>query len=532
MKKSKDTSARPLLSFFGGAASLSLAAVTVKLFGLLYKLPMARVIGDEGMGYVNTAYTVYSFFYLLATAGVPKAISMMTAECRARGDGAEERRILQVALRTFFAAGVVGFALLFFFADALSLRIGNQNAAQTMRAVAPSVLFVAVGGVLRGALAGNGRLLPIALSELISGAAKPAFGLLFALLCVRRGLPLPTVSACSTLGITLGSFFATVLLVFFYAADIRQKEENADNNTGQNKKEGESVLKRILHVALPVTASSAVMSLSSLADLALINRRLVSIGYTEVEATALYGNYTTLALPMFHLIAAVIAPISVAALPLLTARRAVGDEGGLQRLIATTLSAVAFISVPSAMMLMLLGEPILTLLFPSASARVAAPLLVALAPAAVFMSLLTAVNTALEAMGCVRAPLFSMGLGAAVKIAVGYFMIGDARFGILGAPVGTCLSYIAGLFLSLLLFRRRGGEVSSLLGALLRPTVFALAASLGALSVYRLLLPLLPTVLATPISLIFGGGLYLVSFVIFGEKEILTKKIWQNTQNV
>ena len=53
----------------GGALSLTVSAVVVKIIGLIYKIPISSILGDEGMGYFNSAYTVYAFFYLLCTAG-------------------------------------------------------------------------------------------------------------------------------------------------------------------------------------------------------------------------------------------------------------------------------------------------------------------------------------------------------------------------------------------------------------------------------------------------------------------------------
>ena len=59
-----------------GAVSLTVSVFIVKLLGFLYKLPISRLLGDEGMGYFNTAYAIYGFFYILCTAGVPKAMTV------------------------------------------------------------------------------------------------------------------------------------------------------------------------------------------------------------------------------------------------------------------------------------------------------------------------------------------------------------------------------------------------------------------------------------------------------------------------
>ena len=71
-----------------GALSLTISTLIVKFLGLIYKVPLSYILSDEGMGYFNSAYTVYTFFYIICTAGVPKAISILTA--KAEEDGKRE----------------------------------------------------------------------------------------------------------------------------------------------------------------------------------------------------------------------------------------------------------------------------------------------------------------------------------------------------------------------------------------------------------------------------------------------------------
>ena len=41
-----------------GALSLSVAAILVKIMGVIYKVPLSYILGDEGMGYFNSAYAL------------------------------------------------------------------------------------------------------------------------------------------------------------------------------------------------------------------------------------------------------------------------------------------------------------------------------------------------------------------------------------------------------------------------------------------------------------------------------------------
>ena len=63
-----------------GVAMLTVSTVIVKVIGLLYKIPMIRYLGEDGMGYFNSAYEIYTLFYIIATAGLPVAISIMVAK--------------------------------------------------------------------------------------------------------------------------------------------------------------------------------------------------------------------------------------------------------------------------------------------------------------------------------------------------------------------------------------------------------------------------------------------------------------------
>ena len=86
-----------LQSLVGGAFSLTLSTIIVKILGLIYKIPLSSLLGDEGMGYFNSAYTVYAFFYLLCTAGVPKAVMILISEAKAKGKDIEADKVVRVA---------------------------------------------------------------------------------------------------------------------------------------------------------------------------------------------------------------------------------------------------------------------------------------------------------------------------------------------------------------------------------------------------------------------------------------------------
>ena len=182
-------------NILGGTFSLTLSTIIVKLLGLIYKIPLSSILGDEGMGYFNSAYTVYAFFYLLCTAGVPKAVMIMVSEAKARGKECDEERVVKIAFAMFLLLGIFVTILFICFSDYLSSLIGNSKSAATMIAIAPSIIFISLSGVIRGYLSAHTRLLDVAVSQIIEGVGKLIFGLAFADLGRRLLLPLEIISA-------------------------------------------------------------------------------------------------------------------------------------------------------------------------------------------------------------------------------------------------------------------------------------------------------------------------------------------------
>ena len=59
-------------SFLQATVILGIATMLVKVLGAIFKIPLQRLIGDDGMGFYSTAYDIYLPIYSLAMAGFPE----------------------------------------------------------------------------------------------------------------------------------------------------------------------------------------------------------------------------------------------------------------------------------------------------------------------------------------------------------------------------------------------------------------------------------------------------------------------------
>lgn len=425
-----------------GAVWLGISALILKIIGVIYKVPMSYILGDEGMGYFNSAYTVYIFFYIIGSAGIPKAVSIL---CAKASDG-EAKNIFRVVFKIYFLIGFLLSFILIIFADFLAMLIGNDKSAFAMTVVAPSIFFVCLSGVIRGYLTGKMKFFPVAISELIGGISKLVLGLIFAYFAVKRGFSIHVVCGFSIFGITVGTFLGLIYLYIYY------KKESKDISEIYSQKR--KTLAEIFKIALPITLASALASIVNLIDLGIIMNRLEGQGYPESVRTVIYGNYTTLAVPMFGVITNLINSVALAALPAVSKSYSERKFDELNNSLASSFKIGFYIAFPSFVIFLIFPYELLSVLFESGSATLGAVFLSALAPGAFIYASLIVVNTALEGIGKVKEAMFSLALGAIVKGVISFLMIGTTFFGALGAPIGTVISYFVSLMFSLFILRK------------------------------------------------------------------------------
>ena len=135
--------------FVSGVLLLSLSTALVKVIGLAFKIPMLALLGADGMGYFNSAYEIYALLCVIATAGLPTALSMLISSARARGEGERIRRIFGSALSLFSVIGATGSVLMALLSKKLAEAIGNPDARLCIIAIAPTLLIICIASAHR-----------------------------------------------------------------------------------------------------------------------------------------------------------------------------------------------------------------------------------------------------------------------------------------------------------------------------------------------------------------------------------------------
>ncbi len=464
---------------------LTVSNLLVKVAGLLFKVPMNYIVGDAGMGYYNSAYSVYTLFYMLSTSGLPVALSVMVSEKRSQGNAAAAKLVYRLAMTLFFIIGLAVCLVMLVFPGLLAELIKSDRSAMSIAVAAPTMFFICISSAVRGYFQGCGNMIPTAVSQFIEAVGKLLIGVAAAAYAIRMGYAVHIVAAYGVAGLTLGSFAGMVYLLF--AKFIRRDRDLAvDCGEPQNdESRGRDILRRFVKISLPITVSASVMSLTNMIDTALIQRILQNSGMSEETAATLYGNYTSLAVPMFNLPPVLVYPIAYALVPAVAAAFASGRRAEAAERIESSVRYAILIGLPCAMGLSALSDPILCLLYKETSAHMASPLLTYLAPSSFFVCILAVTNSVLQACGQERKPVISMLAGAVVKCVFSVILL--RKFGIVGAPISTFICYLTVTVINLAYVVKYTGIRIAFGKTMLRPLAGSTLCSLTGVVVCRLL---------------------------------------------
>jgi len=423
-------------TFLQGAAILAATVAIVKVLGAIYKIPLGNLLGPTGYGYFNKAYSIFSIMLTLSTAGLPVAMSRLVAKADAEGNRQRIREIFVTAQTLFFALGAIATVVMFVFSKQIAARMDSPEVAYAIATLSPSVLLVCLTSSYRGYAQGHSNMTPTAVSQVIETLGKLIFGLGLAWYFVHNNYELQYSSAGAIFGVTIGSLLA--LLYIMFAVKVEKPAI-----TRQRDSKGDSVLKQLLFIGIPVTLGVLPQAIVALFDSFIITPRLTAGGWDFADTR--FGVFSQVQ-TLFNVPASFIVPITVSVIPAIAARLAAKSKDGAAKVTNTALKLSTLLALPAGIGLSVLSQPILSVVYNLSSsteyAGIAADgtaLLTILGIASFFTCTTLVTNAILQAYGFERVPVYTMICGGVLKVSSTYFL--TPIVGIRGAAIGTLSSF-------------------------------------------------------------------------------------------
>ncbi|MBE6538993.1 MAG: polysaccharide biosynthesis protein [Ruminococcaceae bacterium] len=505
--------------FLSGVTIMTLSTALVKIIGLLYKIPMLSYLGTDGMAYFNAAYDIYTMFYMISTAGLSVAVSILISENRVRGNVRNIKRIYNVTLALFFVIGSAGMLAMMLGSDRFAEWIKIDESAYCIVAIAPTLFLICISSAMRGYFQGHQIMTPTAVSQVIEALGKLVIGLLLASYALKKGYSLPVVAAFAVLGLTIGvgvSMLYLVITKFLFRATGKQREMTPDS--GLLPDTSSSILGNLIKISIPITISSSVMGIARLVDTALISSRLQHIGFEQTIANSMYGAYSTLVVPIYNLPPAIITGIALSLVPMLTAAIEAKNREKESMVLSSSLRICSLFAMPCSVGICLFSKPILELIFSGQreAIDIAYPLLSILGMSVLFACLMTVTNAILQAYKQERKPIISMAVGALVKIIFDYILIGTKAVNIYGAPISTFLCNATVMALNFYFIKKYASSFEGIIKLFYRPFAASVVSIGAAFGVYLLIYSKLgASRLYTIAAIALAAVLYIFAAMLF-----------------
>lgn len=436
-KKSKDKSKGA--DFVVQGSILAAAGIIVRLIGLVYRIPLIRIIGDEGNGYYTSAFSIYSILLIVSSYSLPTAVSKMVSARIARGRYRSAVRILRASLVYAALIGGAAAMAIWFGADFFAGAMKMPYSSYALRTLAPTIWIMAFLGVLRGYFQGMGTMMPTAVSQILEQVVNAAVSIGAAWALFQKGLETDLAqgstghayaygAAGGTIGTGAGALIAFLFCLFIMLVYRRTMRRQCRRDTSHVIEGYGRLAGTLTMTILPIVLSSTVYNISSVLDNFFFGQGMAYLGQEEAIASqwGIFGKYHTL----FMIPVAIANALSSSLIPSLSRAMASRDRRQVLDKVSTAIRFSMLIAIPATVGLTVLAAPIDQLLFPSKSGDLLIQITMAGASAVVFYSLSTVTNAILQGIDRMDTPLRNSAISLTLHVAILMGMLYVLEWGI------------------------------------------------------------------------------------------------------
>ncbi|MBR1692999.1 MAG: polysaccharide biosynthesis protein [Lachnospiraceae bacterium] len=409
-------------SFILQAGILAMAGIFSRIIGILYRSPLAHIIGNEGNGYYGAAYNIYTIILLISSYSIPSAISKVIAQRLAVKEYKNAHRIFHCALIYVIVVG--GIASLFaFFGAGIFV---EKNSVVVLRVFAPTIFFSGLLGVLRGYFQAHKTMLQTSVSQIFEQIINATVSLLAAHLLIRlvKDQDSTTQAIYGAIGSAMGTGAGVLLALLFMFAIYMMNKKTIFRRIHHDKTRDvlsyQAIFVIILSMVTPFILSTFIYNFSTSLNQTIYTKIMIYVKHiSEVETATLYGIYSGQPVTISNIPIAIASAVSAAMIPTISGLFAQGDRRGCNAKISEAIHTTMLVAIPSMAGLFALAQPVTKLLFDiESSIALSSSLLRVLSVTVVFYSLSTLTNAVLQGIGRVNVPVINAAAALVIQTIV------------------------------------------------------------------------------------------------------------------
>ncbi len=459
------------------AGILAAAGMIVKVISLIYRSPLLSIIGLEGNGYYSEAINIYTIILLISSYSIPSAISKVIAQKMAFKEYQNAQRVFRCALLYVLIVG--GAAAIATFAAA-SWLVGEHSVV-ALRVLAPTIFFSGFLGVFRGYFQAHGSMMHTSLSQILEQILNAVVSILAAHLLMKT---------------------------------VAEKDQTTQAIYGSA-----AVFKMIILVVTPFILSTFIYNCSTVVNMKIYKWILMDFKNVDYVTVAIdYGIFATQAVSVVNIPIAIASAMSSATIPGVATSYVRKEYKKTRKQVTKAIRMTMLVSIPAAMGLGLLAQPVMQFIFPQKdSLEKASGLLAALAVSVVLYGLSTLTNAVLQGIGRVNTPVIHAAVALVIQMAALIAMLLYTDLNLYALVCANIIYSLVVCILNQISVRKHLKYKQEMMKTFVKPLVSAVVMGAVAFGVYHglyLILPVSRIVLLIAIGL--GACVYFVMILFIG----------------
>lgn len=426
-------------NFLAQGTILVIASFVAKAIGMIYRIPLTHILGDDGNGYYSTANEIYTIILMISSFSLPLAVSRLVAEREYAGEVKNSYRVLICSLRFAAVTGGILSILTFLLGGVITKYVmGVELASYALRVLAPAIFLFALTGVLRGFFQGHGTMVPTAISQIIEQVINAIISVAGAYVMLQYGLKLGEKKGDAELGTALaaaGGTFGTVasvgvallFMIVIYLGYRNGFKRRMKKDKTRKRESDRAIYRAITYTILPIVLSTLVYNISTIIDQGVFNHILAGMGFTQKQYATVWGIYSGKFRVLMNVPLSIASCLAPSVVPALTEAMANNDlrEAGLRT--RDTIRYTMVFTIPCAVGMAALARPIMMMLYGNNdSLALAAGIMQSGALLTVLLALSTLTTGILQGLGEMQAPLVHA--ATAVAIHLGFLVLFVVKF--------------------------------------------------------------------------------------------------------
>lgn len=417
---------------------LAAASVISRIIGMLYRSPMAAVIGDKGNGLYSFAFEIYSIALILSSYSMPLAVSKLLSARFAKKEYKNADKIYKFAYIFAIVSGMVMALILFFGAGTIERLSGHEGLALPLKVLAPTVFVVALAGTTRGFFQSRNTMMPTAVSQLAEQIINAIVSIVAAVILVRFAANEFDKARYGAAGGTIGTLFGALsslmfLIFLFVIYKPRMKKHLSHDKVGVTVS-NEEVLKLIVATIVPVILSQTVYQ-----SIGVVDGFMFGNLYKGSDSTALYGIYSSKYRLMVNVPNAISSALASSMIPSLVSLYTLKNFVEFRARLKTSVKFNMIIAFPCAFGISALSGMIMKLLFPTTDTVISGRMLMYGSVAVLFYALSTVTNAALQGMDRMRLPVRHAAISLLIHIPLMVILLKFTKLGAHALVIGNII---------------------------------------------------------------------------------------------